>query len=91
MIVLHVLGAGGATPTPERGPAAYWVELDGHGLLLDPGPGALVRLVRQPGAPDSVDGVDTVLLSHLHSTIRPTSRRCSSPSTRCSLGRTAGS
>ncbi len=66
MITLHVLGAGGAVPTPQRGPAAYWVEIDGHGLLLDPGPGALVRLVRQPGAPDTVDAVDTVLLSHLH-------------------------
>jgi ribonuclease BN (tRNA processing enzyme) len=66
MIRLHVLGAGGAVFTPERGPAAYWVEVDGQGLLLDPGPGALVRLVRQPGAPDEVDAIDTVLLSHLH-------------------------
>jgi ribonuclease BN (tRNA processing enzyme) len=66
MIVLHVLGAGGAVPTPTHGPAAYWLEVDGQGVLLDPGPGALVRLVRQPGAPDSVDDVDTVLLSHLH-------------------------
>ena len=66
MIRLHVLGAGGAVPTATHGPAAYWVEIDGHGLLLDPGPGALVRLVRQPGAPDSVDTVATVVFSHLH-------------------------
>ena len=66
MIVLHVLGAGGAVPTPTHGPAAYWLEVDGQGVLLDPGPGALVRLVRQPGTPDSVDDVDTVLISHLH-------------------------
>ena len=66
MIRLHVLGAGGAIPTASHGPAAYWVDIDGHGLLLDPGPGALVRLVRQSGAPDTVDDVDTVLLSHLH-------------------------
>ena len=66
MIRLHVLGAGGAVPTASHGPAAYWVEIDGHGLLLDPGPGALVRLVRQPGAPDTVDTVTTVVLSHLH-------------------------
>lgn len=66
MITLHILGAGGAVPTAERGPAAYWIDLDGHGVLLDPGPGALVRLVRQPGAVDSVDHVSTVLLSHLH-------------------------
>ena len=66
MITLHVLGAGGALPTPDRGPAAYWLDLDGDGLLVDPGPGALVRLVRQEGAPDSVDDIDTVLLSHLH-------------------------
>jgi len=66
MITLHVLGAGGAVPTAERGPAAYWIDLDGHGVLLDPGPGALVRLVRQRGTVDSVDAVTTVLLSHLH-------------------------
>jgi len=66
MITLHILGAGGAIPTATHGPAAYWVEVDAAGLLLDPGPGALVRLVRQPGTPDSVDAVDTVLLSHLH-------------------------
>jgi len=66
MITLHVLGAGGATPTPTHGPAAYWVDLDGCGVLMDPGPGALVRLVRQPGAPDDVDEIDTVLISHLH-------------------------
>jgi ribonuclease BN (tRNA processing enzyme) len=66
MIRLHVLGAGGAVFTPTRGPAAYWLEIDGQGLLLDPGPGALVRLVRQPGAPDAVDELETVLISHLH-------------------------
>jgi ribonuclease BN (tRNA processing enzyme) len=66
MINLHVLGAGGAVPTASHGPAAYWVEVDGQGLLLDPGPGALVRLVRQPGAPDDVDSVQSVVLSHLH-------------------------
>lgn len=66
MICVHVLGAGGATFTASRGPAAYWVEVDGHGLLLDPGPGALVRLVRQPGAPETVDAVPAVLFSHLH-------------------------
>ena len=67
MITLHVLGAGGAVPTAERGPAAYWVVVDGRGVLLDPGPGALVRLLRQPGGPSgSVDAIDTVLLSHLH-------------------------
>jgi ribonuclease BN (tRNA processing enzyme) len=66
MIRLHVLGAGGAVFTPGRGPAAYWLDVDDQGLLVDPGPGALVRLVRQPGAPDDVDAVATVLFTHLH-------------------------
>jgi ribonuclease BN (tRNA processing enzyme) len=66
MIRLHILGAGGAVPTATHGPAAYWIEVDGHGVLVDPGPGALVRLVRQPGAPDDVDTVETVIFSHLH-------------------------
>jgi ribonuclease BN (tRNA processing enzyme) len=66
MIELHILGAGGAVPTPTHGPPAYWLLVDGHGILLDPGPGALVRLVRQPGAPTSVDDINRVLISHLH-------------------------
>jgi len=66
MITLHVLGAGGATPTPTHGPAAYWLDAGGRGVLIDPGPGALVRLVRQPGCPDDADLVDTVVFSHLH-------------------------
>ena len=66
MIDFLVLGAGGAVPTPTHGPAAYWVVVDGHGILLDPGPGALVRLVRSPHGPDSLDQLTTVLLTHLH-------------------------
>jgi len=66
MIDFLVLGAGGAVPTPTHSPAAYWVVVDGHGILLDPGPGALVRLVRSPHGPDSLDQLTTVLLTHLH-------------------------
>ncbi len=66
MITWHVLGAGGATPTATHGPAAHWVQAGGRGVLVDPGPGALVRLVRQAGAPADVDAVDTVVFTHLH-------------------------
>lgn len=66
MIRIRILGAGGAVPTPTHTPAAYWVTVDGVSLLMDPGPGALVRLVRCGDAPGGVDEVDTVLLSHLH-------------------------
>lgn len=66
MIRIRILGAGGAVPTPTHTPAAYWVTVDGASLLLDPGPGALVRLVRCGDAPGGVDDITTVLLSHLH-------------------------
>lgn len=66
MIELHILGAGGAFPTASHGPAAYWLTIDGHGLLLEAGCGALVRLVRQPAAPDSLHDIPLILLSHLH-------------------------
>jgi ribonuclease BN (tRNA processing enzyme) len=66
MIRIRILGAGGAVPTPTHTPAAYWVTVDGRSLLLDPGPGALVRLVRAGDAPAGVDDIDLVLLSHLH-------------------------
>lgn len=66
MIRIRILGAGGAVPTPTHTPAAYWVTVDGQDLLLDPGPGALVRLVRSGDAPGGVDDIRTVLFSHLH-------------------------
>ncbi len=66
MIRFRILGAGGAIPTPTHTPAAYWVTVDGTGILLDPGPGALVRLVQSGDAPDGVDGIELVVLTHLH-------------------------
>ena len=66
MIHCLVLGSGGAVPTPDRSPSAYWFTVDGRSLLVDPGPGALVRLMKSPHGPDSIDGIDTVLLTHLH-------------------------
>ncbi len=66
MILCHVLGAGGATPLPGLSPAAYHLDVDGDIILLDPGPGALVRLVAAGRAPRGVDDVARVLLSHLH-------------------------
>jgi ribonuclease BN (tRNA processing enzyme) len=66
MIKFHILGAGGAVPTPTHSPAAYWVTVDDQPLLLDPGPGALVRLVKSGRAPRGVDDIDLVFLTHLH-------------------------
>lgn len=66
MIRFHILGAGGAVPTPSHTPAAYWVTVDGDPILLDPGPGALVRLVKSGEAPRGIDHIDRVLLTHLH-------------------------
>jgi ribonuclease BN (tRNA processing enzyme) len=66
MIRFHILGAGGAVPTPSHTPAAYWVTVDDTSFLMDPGPGALVRLVKAEGTPDTVDLVDQVFLTHLH-------------------------
>lgn len=66
MIRFHILGAGGAVPTPTHTPAAHLVTVDGHPVLVDPGPGALVRHVRSGEAPHGVDDLQHVLLTHLH-------------------------
>jgi len=66
MITMHILGAGGAVPTPTHSPAAYWVVVDRESILMDPGPGALVRLVRSGAAPNGVDDISRVFLTHLH-------------------------
>jgi len=66
MIRFRILGAGGAIPTPTHNPAAYWVTVDQTSVLMDPGPGALVRLVKSGDAPQGVDEIELVLLTHLH-------------------------
>ena len=66
MIRFHILGAGGATPLPGHSPAAYHVTIDGQPILLDPGPGALVRAVAAGLAPRGIDDVGLVLCTHLH-------------------------
>jgi len=66
MISFHVLGSGAAVPSPDHGQPAYWVVVDGRSVLLDPGPGALARLVNSPHCPDSLDGIETILLTHYH-------------------------
>ena len=66
MIRFHILGAGGAVPTPTHTPAAHLVTVDGDPVLVDPGPGALVRHVRSGEAPRGVDDLEHVLLTHLH-------------------------
>jgi ribonuclease BN (tRNA processing enzyme) len=66
MIRFHILGAGGAVPTPSHSPAAYWVTVDRHSLLVDLGPGALVRLVKSGEVLRGTDDIDRVLLTHLH-------------------------
>lgn len=66
MITVHVMGAGGALPTPRNNPAAYWVQVDGTGLLVDPGPGALTRLASRGLLPRGTDDLDRVLVTHLH-------------------------
>ena len=66
MIRFHILGAGGAVPTASHTPAAYLVTVDDTPILLDPGPGALVRHVRSGEAPGGVDDLGIVLVTHLH-------------------------
>jgi len=66
MIDFHIMGAGGAVPTLTHNPAAYWVVVDGSGILLDPGPGALVRLAQGRLIPAGVDDIELVVLTHLH-------------------------
>lgn len=66
MIALLILGTGGAVPTRDRSPSASWLTIDGRSLLVDPGPGALARLVQSPHGPATLDDVDAVLLTHLH-------------------------
>jgi len=66
MIDFHILGAGGAVPTPTHCPAAYLAVVDREPLLVDPGPGALVRLVKSGGPITNLDQLDRVLVTHLH-------------------------
>jgi ribonuclease BN (tRNA processing enzyme) len=66
MIDFHVLGSGASVPSPGHGSPAHWAVVDGRSLLIDPGPGALVRLVNLAKGPGNLDGIETVLFTHLH-------------------------
>ncbi len=66
MIRFHILGAGGALPTATHTCAAYVVDLDNSRFLVDPGPGALVRMASNGLIPAGVDDIRNVLISHLH-------------------------
>ena len=88
-MIFQVLGAGGAVPTVERFPAAYWVEVDAHGLLLDPGPGAVVRLLRSELGPEDVDQIETILLTTCTWTTAPSVARHSIPDRPNSIGKPA--
>ena len=62
-MTLTVLGSGTCVPLPSRATPGYLVSVQGMPILVDPGPGSLVRL--------SAAGVDYrrlefVILSHLH-------------------------
>lgn len=60
---LTVLGAGTCIPYPGYSPAGYLVMIGGMPVLLDAGPGTLVRLADQG---ISYRDLDFVLISHLH-------------------------
>ncbi|MBU8871779.1 MAG: MBL fold metallo-hydrolase [Gemmatimonadales bacterium] len=66
MIRFHILGAGGAVPTTSHTPAAYLVTVDHTPILLDPGPGAMVKHIRSGEAPNGVDDLGLVFVTHLH-------------------------
>jgi ribonuclease BN (tRNA processing enzyme) len=59
---LTVVGCSGSLPGPDSAASCYLLEADGFRLVVDLGNGALGPLQRY--AP--LDGVDAVLLSHLH-------------------------
>lgn len=59
---LTVLGCAGSFPGPDAACSAYLVEAGGFRLLVDFGTGSLGALQRY----HAIDGVDAILLSHLH-------------------------
>lgn len=59
---LTILGCSGTFPGPAGPCSSYLLEADGFRLLLDVGNGSLGPLIARVG----LQGVDAVLLSHLH-------------------------
>lgn len=59
---ITVLGGGGAWPTPERGCSGYRVEAADFRLLVDPGHGTFLELLKTVPA----SAVDAVFFSHGH-------------------------
>jgi ribonuclease BN (tRNA processing enzyme) len=61
---LTILGAGTCIPYPDHSPAGHMLEIDGTPILLDAGPGTIVRLAEQG---ISYRDLDYILLTHFHS------------------------
>ena len=59
---LTIVGCSGSFPGPATTSSCYLVQADGFGLVIDLGNGSLGQLQRYCG----LDGIDAVLLSHLH-------------------------
>jgi ribonuclease BN (tRNA processing enzyme) len=60
---LTILGAGTCIPYPDHSPAGHLVEIDGNMILLDAGPGTIVRLAER-GV--SYRDLSYIVLTHLH-------------------------
>ncbi len=60
---LTILGAGTCIPYPDHSPAGHLVEIDGTPILLDAGPGTVVRLAEQG---ISYRDLSYIVLTHLH-------------------------
>jgi len=60
---LTLLGTGTCAPNPSRAPACYFLSIGPHKIIVDPGPGAVNRMVQAGIDPFSAD---TVFLSHHH-------------------------
>ncbi|VAX16491.1 hypothetical protein MNBD_NITROSPINAE01-208 [hydrothermal vent metagenome] len=60
---LTLLGTGTTSPVQDRTPACYFLSMAGQRFLLDPGPGALNRMVKAGISPFNLD---SIILTHHH-------------------------
>jgi len=63
---ITLLGTGNPRPSPDRFGPSSLVEAGPYRVLVDAGRGATIRLL-QAGGRDLLEGIDFVLLTHLHS------------------------
>jgi hypothetical protein len=69
--LMHIIGCGTPTPTPERFGSCLILDLDGQRLMFDCGPGSTYKMVRMGLPPTSISHLFLPIITTTTTSIIP--------------------